>query len=394
MDTLHELTNVALRVWEHHATVISVSVASGLALNSLLGGFRVGPGRALGLAIRSRLFRRADPFTARTEELAKLRSALATKKKERYVVVVGPKGVGKTVLVRSATATCGVVDVEVDGGTSGKEILRDAYSAIVGNALIYKLQFMNPMRAALRVLRFYKLLNFVSRQAPTVVFHLKERPQNKGEFAAITGAVRTLSDQGFRVIVDSSTHAAPIDLLNTTRQIVFEVDFMPAAVVARIPEYRALFSELEKYHLVPLVWEVVGGYPAALDELYDASKNGDPERQVYEVLKEHLLDAEKGCADLAEQHSDASSVFGHFRSKTFLPYKAGPMWLKTDTRVFRTHIKSDAIVPKTPTHAFVLQHQSEGRDLSKCSLDELKSLCSIRVSSFEELVKQEPTKHD
>ncbi len=99
------------------------------------------------------------------------------------------------------------------------------------------------------------------------MFHLKERLQDKGKFAAIMGAVCTLSEQGFQVFVDSPTRAAPIDLLSTTQEIVFEIDFMPFDFVQRITEYKALFDMLKKYRLDSLVWEVVGGYPLILNAL-------------------------------------------------------------------------------------------------------------------------------
>jgi hypothetical protein len=366
MDDFLELANKALSMWQLHPIAFS---AGGLILNQFV---RVGPGRALSLALRSRLFRRPYPFTARTEELQELQELLTTKSSGQYIVVMGPKGVGKTVLVRSATATCGVVDVEVGGGASDEKILRDAYSAIVKPP--FKLDILDPAPSALRVLRFYKLFSAFSRQSPTIVFHLKERPQNKGEFAAITGAVRTLSDQGFRVIVDSSTHAAPIDLLRTKREIVFEVDFMTRSVVERITEYKALFDTLKKYRLDSLVWEVVGGDAAILTALCVATKRSDPEQQIYKVLREHIRRAENDCNRLLNIHADAAKVFEHFRAADSLPFRKGAPWMETDVNVFRLK-KNSYFVPKTPAHALVLRHQTDGRTLSESPLEELRNLC-------------------
>jgi len=238
----------------------------------------------------------------------------------------------------------------------------------------FKLDILDPAPAALRVLRFYKLLSAFSRQAPTIVFHLKERPQNKGEFAAITGAVRTLSDQGFLVIVDSSTHAAPIDLLNTKREIILEVDFMTRSVVERIAEYKALFEALKKYRLDSLVWEVVGGDAAILNALCQATKNSDPEQKIYQVLRGRIDKAEQDCHRLLNLHADAASVLEHFRVNKSLPFEAGPPWMEADVFVFRKKGLPAVFVPKTPAHAFVIHHRSEGRKLSNWTLKELQNL--------------------
>lgn len=291
-------------------------------------------------------------------------------------------------------AKCGVVDVEVAAGESDEEILENAYSAIVKPPFVRHVGVVNYSPSAMRVLFFHKLF---SRITPSIVFHLKERPQNKGEFAAITGAVRTLSEQGFRLIVDSSTHAAPVDLLTTNREIVFEVDFMTPAAVARVPKYRALFQTLEKLHLVSLVWEVVGGYPCVLDKLCQclAAKGADqPERCIYEVLVENIDDAENDCADLLKLHEDAGNVLEHFRTNHSMFFEAGKLWLASDTHVFRSVGCPRAFVPKTPAHAFVLRHRAEGRKLSRCSLEELRQLCCDRIQSFDVLSNQQTTAHD
>ncbi len=101
MDAFLELANKALSMWQLHPITFSIPVC-GLILNQFV---RVGPGRALSLVLRSQLSWQPDPFTVRTEELQKLQERLMTKGSDQYIIVMGPKGVGKTVLVRSATAT-------------------------------------------------------------------------------------------------------------------------------------------------------------------------------------------------------------------------------------------------------------------------------------------------
>ena len=102
----------------HHGTA---SVAAVLAPPALIAGAvpRVGPLRALVLGLSSRIFLRANPVSQRTQEVASLRSFLASKHKDQYGIAAGPKGVGKTCVVDTATeATFGVVSVGVAPGKS------------------------------------------------------------------------------------------------------------------------------------------------------------------------------------------------------------------------------------------------------------------------------------
>jgi hypothetical protein len=55
---------------------------------------RLGPGRAIMLALSTR-FRRARDVSQRTSELHSLHSMLSTAQKDQYLVVCGPKGVGE-----------------------------------------------------------------------------------------------------------------------------------------------------------------------------------------------------------------------------------------------------------------------------------------------------------
>ena len=84
-------------------------------------------------------------------------------------MVTGPKGIGKTVFVRSAMATCSVVDVEVLPGALDEKIISDAYSTIAKPAItLSSIGYKGP---AVLVLWFY---NLFARQPPTIIFYLKE----------------------------------------------------------------------------------------------------------------------------------------------------------------------------------------------------------------------------
>ena len=181
MESVIEL----VKLCANHPIAI-IGSGTGLVMTSFI---TVGPSRAFSLALRSQLFRCPNPMTSRMEELQELRPTLMTKTKPQYVVVTGPKGVGKTVLVQSATATCGVVDVNISPGSSCKEILFDAYSTIARPTIRYSLLSYEPM--ALQVLWFY---NLFTRQPPTIIVHLLERSEGNKAFADITGAVHVLAE--------------------------------------------------------------------------------------------------------------------------------------------------------------------------------------------------------
>ena len=75
------------------ATILTppVAMAAGIAP-------RLGPGRAIVLALHSRLVSARTTLSERTAEVGKLREMAANVADDRYCVVVGPKGVGKQLL--------------------------------------------------------------------------------------------------------------------------------------------------------------------------------------------------------------------------------------------------------------------------------------------------------
>ena len=65
---------------------------------------RAGPGRAAWIALRSRFISSTEPQSIRREEIKNLTEAIQSKCfAQKYVVVSGPKGVGKSCLVDTVT---------------------------------------------------------------------------------------------------------------------------------------------------------------------------------------------------------------------------------------------------------------------------------------------------
>jgi len=94
----------ALQAFANVATIASVVIPSIAVLAGVVP--RVGPGRALALAARSRV-RRADTVSRRGVATHALRCMLQNLGKSQYIVVTGQKGVGKSAVVNTATQrTC------------------------------------------------------------------------------------------------------------------------------------------------------------------------------------------------------------------------------------------------------------------------------------------------
>ena len=147
---------------------------------------RVGPLRALVLGLSSRIFLRANPVSQRTQEVASLRSFLASKHKDQYGIVAGPKGIGKTCVVDTATeATSGVVSVGVEPGTSHNAILFDVFTAITNT----NPRMVEPRASARRVLWWHSL---IFRTHVTVLLRGVERKPTE-TFAALDSAAKALA---------------------------------------------------------------------------------------------------------------------------------------------------------------------------------------------------------
>ena len=222
---------------------------------------KAGPGRALMLAARS-LVRRADVVSRKEDASSlKLRSMLRHLGEQQYIVVTGQKGVGKSLLVNSVTQrTCGVVSVTVAPGTSERDIIEDALSAVAN--LSPRVSFNDPLASVRRVLWWYGW--FLPR--PIVVLRAGERKEGEA-FAGFPCAVRVLAEYGLRIVVDGSTYSLPNELFATKRQSVLELEPMPRNTLRSIPEYADLFSTLRKENLEDVAWLVLGGVPAQYEGL-------------------------------------------------------------------------------------------------------------------------------
>jgi hypothetical protein len=190
---------------------------------------KVGPGRAIVLALRS--FVRSGPAfpSMRSGDKGNLLSKLNSLAQDQFIVCKGPRGIGKTHMIRDAlTRTCGVVSLDIAAGTAEDDILNRAHAAIanikVGAMLV------NPELDSLRVLWWYRLL---FRQSPIVVISAMERTADHIKagvrLAAVPGAARKLASAGFRVIVDASENSIATE--STEREQILRLAPLPFEVL-------------------------------------------------------------------------------------------------------------------------------------------------------------------
>jgi len=367
---LEHLANVAT-VIASFAAVSAPAAAIGLGLVP-----RAGPGRALALALRSRLARAPSPQSARAADVLALRETLANTSQGRYVVVQGPKGIGKSCVVETALQrTCGVVVVEVAPGAPKDAIVSSALASVAG----VRSSLWDPRPSALRVLWWYRWL----LPPPVIVLCVSERPVGK-EYAETAGAVRSLVNCGFRAVIDSSPNSLEPGTLTTLRQDVIELGPMPRALLFSLPEHAALHAALREAGLEDVVWAVLGGVPAHYTALCDTMRKAAPEDTsslVERYVDEQLRSAISRLNNL-KPHPSLQQVLDDFRladevAESRLRDVVSPSPNKVLRSVAAQGGKATVFVPADSAMALVLRHRFEEAP----SLGELRALCAENRSA-------------
>ena len=133
MEDLDKNLNYALDVVKIAAPLVGpafvIAVYAPLILYEL--GFRVGPGRAFVLGFKSYFQRSTNPLSVRTSVVARIQNKMSLADTDNFVVVYGPKGVGKTVAVATAfRGQMGVVHANINAGDSAERIVQKALGAV------------------------------------------------------------------------------------------------------------------------------------------------------------------------------------------------------------------------------------------------------------------------
>ena len=343
---------------------------------------RVGPGRAVWIALRSRFAFKPNPESLRFDEIKLLRSMIADKDfVQSYMVVTGEKGVGKTCLLNTVTSkTAGVIKLEAQPGQSQDTIIKNALQRLTR----LPFDFVPPFDSAKRVIFWHRV--FTLGRSPIVVINAAERDIGHG-YAGLTGAVRTLVDKyNLRVIVDGSPNSISDSLLRTTRQRVFDIKPMTKEMVWQIGQLQELFKYLKDAGLEDTVFAVLGGIPSRYEELWDNSTlDLQAGRDTKEVIGAHLCAAISAAIDLINESkkkgNDMEEIIKLFdkekmciQSTTLTDKK---LERPTPDKVFRKAERDgiSVLIPASNAIGIVLQHSLS----KKPTLDELEELLKNKV---------------
>jgi hypothetical protein len=329
-------------------------VQYGLAISTF--GFAVlayakhkGPYRAFCLARASKAWQ-APVHSVRKAQVELVRNKLSTLSGESFLVVRGPKGVGKTCIVDTVLETRpGVVRLDIYPGTSGPEILKKVFSAISGNIS------EGHQASAKDVLKWYNRL--YSKYPFVIALQAKERSP-PSPCADIGPAARDLGAFGFQVLVDASQHA--LGDKETERERYVEIDFMSRDSLFSIPEFQQFYKNLKECELKEELWEILGGNPNKLKNLVDECVGKkDIKEIVVEFLLRSLEDAVKSVNEELIRTPELADEFLKYQTQDSIYFRNIKLSI---SEIKSLRIVGSDFVPMNPTVGFVLRIGLEGMD--------------------------------
>jgi hypothetical protein len=251
------------------AKVVLPIVVPTTALLSLAGlAPRVGPGRAIWIALRSRFAFKKLPESIRDVELKQIKKIISEKNfGQGYLVVTGDKGIGKSCLLSTSTnKTCGIINVEVQPRKTEDDIIRASLQSLVNMPF----DFIPPYDSARRVIFWYYIFSFGN--TPTIIINATERKIGQ-ESASLTGAVRSLVDKyKLRVIIDGSPNSLDESLLNTKRADILDIKPMTKDMIWSLPQLQEFIEIVKTNNLGEVLWAVLGGIPANYEIIWTKYK--------------------------------------------------------------------------------------------------------------------------
>lgn len=168
--------------------------------------------------------------------------------KDQFLVVKGPKGIGKTVAIESALAHTWLVcyiENPIPPGMNKLEIVNQ----VLDDFTNIENRFLKKNRATKHVLFWNSFFTSLSgrHRKPIIVISAQER--KKGEpYAQVEEAARDLAIKGIRVVIDSSDASLSKDHV-TIREHVIEIEPMSLDLVLQIPEIKELIEFLKKNNI-------------------------------------------------------------------------------------------------------------------------------------------------
>ena len=302
-------------VFSYFREFLPLLAAGGIAV-SATGLARIGPGRAVSIALRSRFASKPVPESLRLAEIQQIKGMISKAQSQSYVVVTGVKGVGKTCLINTVTSkTPGVIKVKAYPGQNVDSILKNALQRLTGLSFDFAL----PFDSAKRVIFWHRLLTL--GRPPIVVISATDRGFGE-EYADLTNAVRQLvEDYKVRVVVSGSPNSLIGSLFRTHRQRVFDIKPMTKEMVWQLEQLQDLFKYVKEAGLDDVVFAVLGGFPAGYKDLRDDAKfdmlNGQNPRQVIgTLLCAEIFDAINLVKDSKTMKNDMDEIIKLFDKET------------------------------------------------------------------------------
>lgn len=249
------LPHFSLNDWSDVTTIMGL-LAAGAGWK--MTGVRIGPLRAVSLALKSKLIGgpNGGVKSIRVSQIGELNRSLNNVTRDFYIVVEGPKGIGKSTMIDTCLkGKSGVVRVTIPPDTKEADVVSVCQNEIIGGA---GWKVMDQSANTNRVLFWYHLF---FRQLPIVVMTTSERAPG-GQPAELTGAVRRLSRLGINVVIDASPNSLQPNLLTTTRQHVLYVEELSRDDIRSLPQLHQLFAVLDKERLSDVVLDLLGGIPS------------------------------------------------------------------------------------------------------------------------------------
>ncbi|KAI3653781.1 hypothetical protein MP228_001728 [Amoeboaphelidium protococcarum] len=325
---------------------------------------RLGPGRALSIAFRSKVSPYRGELSDRKELIPQLIS-MSNYRRQNYVVVTGPKGVGKSCLIDTAFRnTCGVVRVAADAGMTKTEIVDAALRELTG--LNSRFSIANPYVNSRRVIFWYRLLS--RGDSPIIIINASERQPGQ-PFASLAAASRTLNeDFQLRVVIDGSPGALEPMLFGTKRENVLDIVPMDRGMVQNLPQLQTMLAHVNRLNLSDVVWSVLGGVPAdyeKLDKSISIALDTAP-ASVHSVIGEYLRNQVSQAIDIVKEAKRLTSDMPRILSKMdlntllIIDEELPNEWKRpTPDKVLRKVEKEGkwVLVPSTNAIGLVLRHQ-------------------------------------
>lgn len=254
---------------------------------------RLGPIRALSLMRKSK----AAIESVRNDEVQWIKKMLSANPTDHnFAVIRGPKGIGKSVAVKSAINDMrGVIVIQrVSPGTSQDEILNRVCVKITG----IEGSLSKHEESMKRVVSFYKLY---TGRVPIVIIPAAERDRNKDP-AELTAAARSLVEEyGLIVLIDCSENALP-ELLSG-REIILNIEPMSDTMMRKLPGFDEVFSCLREQGNEDVVMRLCTGRPIVLEQLKNLLKPCETQEQKRDVVEQFVINTLKKAKDEIERVS-------------------------------------------------------------------------------------------